>query len=262
MDELVEQELARYDENSSEFLKAIFAAQPYILTEDVHGYKEMLLQTKNTSIKKNIDKCEHCGGYDLVYINSEAAIVCRECSTNQNYGGNTANVLRANARFMGSNRIDSPHYYERKSHFIHIIRELSGECNTKIPPKVYTVIRAGEMTLNGARASLRKAKLSSYICSVPRILENLSPHTCVSISYENLRMLVNDFKQVSWAWDRLHTTIAPNRKSFIAYPFVLKKLCERRNLDYLCRDAKKVKSAHANVKLEKYWKAIVTKLNW
>lgn len=268
MDELVSQELAKYNENSMEFLHTIFAAQPFIMSQDILGYKNMLQSnhlnhlTTIPQTLRIINICGYCKSNNLVYEDKEAAIICKDCATEQNYRGNSADILKANAKFMGHNRIDSPHYYERKSHFIHIINELTGKCATKIPSRVFEVVKKGEITLQGARSSLRKAKLSEYICAVPRILESLSPHSCVSVSNENIRSLLMDFKEVSWAWDRIRHKIAPKRKSFIAYPFVLKKLCERRNMEYLCRDVKRVKSAQASALLEKYWKAITKKLNW
>lgn len=262
MDELVEKELALYVENSTEYIKAVFAAQPYIMADDEAGYEEMLSQTKNTKTKRNVEKCQHCGSLNLVYINSEAAIICTMCSTDQTYGGNSSSYLKEQARFSTTNRVDSPHFYERKSHFLHIIREIVGICKTRIPLRVYDVVKAGELTVAGARHSLRKAKLSAHICSVPRILEQLGRYTCVTLSNSNIHTLVREFEQVSRVWDLIKPRCAPKRKGFIAYPFVLKKLCERQKLGYVCRDIKEVKSIKGCVALEKYWKLIMKKLDW
>jgi ribosomal protein S27E len=262
MDELVKQELLQYDESSIEFLQAIFSAEPYILSKDETGYIEMLKEKKKIGSKFFLEKCEYCGSNNLVYINSEAAIVCTDCATDQKHGGNSSEVLRANSRYTGTNYIDSPHYYERKSHFIHIINELTGRCRTHIPKQVFDVVLEGELTLQGARASLRKAKLSSYICSVPRILEELSPHNCVSITYNEREALLADFKHVSWTWELIKAKVAPKRKSFLTYTFVIRKLCKRHKLDFLCRDLKRVKSVQTNALLEKYWKAVEKQLEW
>ena len=157
----------------------------------------------------------------------------------------------------------SVRFYERKNHFTSLIYQLLGISNLHMPENVLKIGKKAK-TVEEVRDMLKKNGLSQYIPSAPRILESGNPDKfeCTYSTRRIIEKLLRMFLSVERAWDRLKSKLAPKRKSFLNYNFVLRKLCDRIGQSAMCRDLKSLKSAQVEKNMNFYWKEIEKFLKW
>jgi hypothetical protein len=238
-------------EDSDEYYQIIFS------NFDALRDNTLPAATKETRDENNFE-CSNCK--HRCYIdNTSATLVCVNCGIVKENGVVTHDVEMENNKFTGhANNYVKPHIYDRLSHFVHIIRELMAVCQTKIPQEVIDVcVESKPESIQELRRILRFNRFSLHVCSAVRIYEMINPnYVSVQYDYDRLKILVCFFKETLHIWDLIKKKVAPHRKSFLNYPFVLIKLCDELHFKDISRDAKKIKSPIVNRTMEKYWSEI------
>lgn len=191
---------------------------------------------------------------------NHVCINCGEISTVQNY---TVDDARFEICIRQTFTANVDRFYERKNHFSSLIYQLLGISNLNLPEEVIELGKEVK-TVTELRKKLKEHKFSQHIPSAARILENSHPQKflCTQSTRQIIQRLLRMFCYVERAWVKLQPKLAPRRKSFLNYNFVLKKLCERIHEGDMCRDLKQLKSPHVKKQMEIYWKAIEVFLNW
>ena len=257
------------EECSDLFYKVMFENQDFFLNNDIEGMKlfynlnyssaPQLKVTCRSTIDRFSNTCSQCQMNSLVVDDVDAVKVCTECGFVEEKNITSLEVEADGMRLNGNyTRQMKPHVYKRISHFVHILNELTGFCETFIPLDLIEAIKKEKPTsINDVRKCLKKLQKSSYICAAPRIFSLCScDHEFVLLNQERKDILKQEFKNVCTAWDSIKEKVAPERKSFLNYQFILTQICIEVGFLDLIRDLKKIKSCAVAEELHVYWDAI------
>jgi len=202
--------------------------------------------------------CDH----EFHAVPQERNHVCIKCGLISTIPQYSVEDARFEICIRGTFTKNQERFYERKNHFCSLIYQLLGISNLHLPESVLKVGKKAK-NVNELRILLKKNKMSQYIPSAARILENCDPEfTCSYSTRSIIQKLLKLFGSVERTWDKLKEQLAPTRKSFLSYNFVLKKLCERIGKPDMCRDLKPLKSLNVLKQMEFYWQKIIEHLNW
>lgn len=200
------------------------------------------------------DQCDNCKSLDsFIFDNVEGNELCINCGAIQTAGVTSGDIEYRNIQFESGRFCNKVHHYNRESHIIHILRELIGECETKIPPEVLKKVDKKPLDFDNVKRRLRKYKLSNYIICAPRILNMLQNRTFAYLNGTEFLLIVKTFRQIFQVWDKIKKRVAPKRKSFLSYYYVLRKVCEFHKLNHLLPDLPRVKSKGVLQFHDKIW---------
>jgi hypothetical protein len=201
--------------------------------------------------------------HDFQAVSQQANHVCVKCGLFSTISQYSVEDARFEICIRGTFTKNQERFYLRKNHFTSLIYQLLGISNLHLPKRVVEIGKKAK-NVQELRKLLKENKMSQYIPSSARILETCDPEnfSCSQSTRCIIQKLLTLFVSVERAWDKLREKLAPTRKSFLSYNFILKKLCERIGKAEICRDLKPLKSSVVLKKMNFYWKEILKFLHW
>jgi hypothetical protein len=209
----------------------------------------------------NTFACTECGSQNLATPSDEVFMVCGDCGVFTTYtAGPTLDELRLNVSIHQTSSLEYRRTYKRKTHLLSILYQLSGLSKTDIPSAV------GELVMNtnnwaDIERQLTEKKLFGYVRNA-RNLYNEKNKLDQAYNRDVFTTCVRLFSEIDRIWTRIQPRVAPTRKSFLSYAYVLDKICERMGWDRIRKDLKPIKCAKIKETLDRYWKEIVCRINW
>lgn len=197
-------------------------------------YLEYLLNVErrcpDTSILVDPVVCEKCGPKsDMIAHRSEAVLVCSTCGASYDFQENVDNLTYDQER---TSYTTTNFAYKRSNHLAEHLACFQGKETTNIPESVFEALRS-EFKKRRVRSSdisstlvletLRKLRLNKFYEHSTQIAFSMSgnpPPTIDVETEETLKAMFNDIQQ-SFEKNR-----PPNRKNFMSYNYVIKKMCE------------------------------------
>ena len=205
-----------------------------------------------------MDSC--CDEPDLQLVSGERNEVCVSCGVVSHSIAFNRNALKFEVFVKDNYSGENYRGYKRVNHFISCLYQLIGISRSNIPIDILRKT-VGLTDLNEIRNAIRGLKKSRYIRCCPRILE-MNTKILATFKVENIRRSIHLFKQIERVWCRKKARIAPDRKSFIPYNFVMGKIMMMLHEDVIIKKIKTVKSEQLLEKLEKIWRTILKYLDW
>ena len=200
--------------------------------------------------------------HELHQVSGENKEVCIKCGWISSVEIQSFEDARWEIAIRGTYSTVDSRRYERKNHFMSVCYQLFGISNLKVPLNVLDLCKNCD-SLKEVREVLKKNKLSQYVSNANCILECVhTKYVCVQTNRQTLEKLLKMFLMVERVWLKMKDSVAPDRKAFLNYNFVLIKLCALLHVSHLCRDIKKIKSTAIKKKMELYWQLIMDKLCW
>lgn len=238
----------------------------------LNGY---LLQVEKDStarlpaLQKNQDefRCPCCQGI-LVVDTHLSTLVCPECGLSQDFMENSArNLTYDQEQHMSRVTLFS---YKRANHLLDWLQSINGTENTEIAPEVLDALRAelrkdrvtSSDQITAARISsyLRKLKLPSLYEHATHIAGLLNGDITQCFTPEITARLLAMFNAIQEPFDR-HKHIN-GRSNSLSYPFIIFKMCELLELDFILPRLKLLKCNEKLFSADKLWCLICKDLRW
>lgn len=205
-----------------------------------------------------MDPC--CEEPDLQLVSGETNEVCVSCGVVSHSIAFNRTALKFEV-FVKDNYSGENHRgYKRVNHFISCLYQLIGISRSNIPVDILRVT-IGLTDLDSIRNAMKGLKKSRYIRCCPRIME-INTRIMSTFKGENIRKSIGLFNQIDRIWCKKKNRIAPDRKSFIPYNFVMRKIMGLLGEDKIAEKIKAVKSEQLLAKLERIWTVIMKYLDW
>lgn len=238
---------------------------------DYTYYYENQPKVKATSRGQNTADwiCEACN-VAKVYKQAEAAIVCPGCGVTASY----IEMNRSNLSFdeQASMEVSSHCAYKRVNHFSEWINSLQARQSTLIPDDILDALRTefkkaratsrSDITPARIKAHLKKLRLAKYYEHVHAISNALNGTPAPKLSPALEVTLKNMFHEIQKPFEKWVKVVAPNRKNFLSYGYVLYKFCELLGEDDLLQHFSLLKSHDLLYQMDAIWKKICQELQW
>jgi hypothetical protein len=244
--------------------------------EDDYTYYMM----KNLSKDKKHNKHQHHSGFGIewecetchvskLYDQTTASLVCPSCGVTSAYLELNRNNLSFDEQI---NRQNTGHCaYKRVNHFSEWINSLQARESTVIPDDVLDAVRLefkkhrltsiSDVTPVQVKKYLKKLRLSKWYEHVHSICHALgTPPPVLSPSLE--LTLKNMFAEIQAPFNKHVKRVAPTRKNFLSYAYVLYKFCELLGEEDLMRHFTLLKSHEKLHQMDMIWKCICEELQW
>jgi hypothetical protein len=140
-----------------------------------------------------------------------------------------------------------------------LLYQLTGVSKMKCPAILYEKCEQAR-SVEELKQTVNKLHLCHYEHLIVAIYTDLSAGN--EWSRDLFTKLRNMFYVVERIWDQIGKTVAPKRKSFISYTYVLRKLCERLKIDHLLVHLRPIKVKKCKRELDRCWAEIEKHLNW
>ena len=201
-----------------------------------------------------------CENPDLQAVYGETNDVCVSCGVVSNTIAFCPSALKFEVFVKDNYSGENYRGYQRVNHFISSLYQLVGVSRSELPKDVVERT-VGLINLDEIRNALKGYKRSRYIRCSPRIQENNAKLNAV-FNVENIKNGIYLFKQIDRIWSKKKHILAPKRKSFLPYNFIMKKIMEILGEHSIIKRIKKVKSEKLYYQLEEYWNEIKKDLQW
>lgn len=215
----------------------------------------------NMPVKSNNCEMPDCNGSKMV-ITNDSSLVCDKC-------GHSEKIFIAadKPKFKEFNQ-DCAYAYKRINHLTEILSQLQAQESTDIPSTVFTQInnelkkrkiRKENLDIFWLRRILKRLGLRKYYEHVPHILQILNGKEPPNFSRHDVMKIKQKFKEIQKPFSLFRP---PNRKNFLNYSYVIRKICEliglRSHVNYfpLLKNINKLRE-HDSI-----WKKICTYLRW
>lgn len=213
-------------------------------------------------------ECPHCG-IPRVFMQAEAQLVCTSCGITEPYIEMNQNNLSFDEQI--SSQVNNHCCYKRVNHFSEWINSLQGRESTHIPEEVLDAVRLEfkkhriadpkDITPVQVKKYLKKLRLSKWYEHVHAICQALgTPPPVLSPSLEST--LKKMFSEIQAPFNKHVKRVAPTRKNFLSYAYVLYKFCELLGEDDLMQHFSLLKSHEKLHQMDMIWKCICQELQW
>jgi hypothetical protein len=204
-----------------------------------------------------------------VYNPIESCVVCPVCGDTAAY----TEMSQSNLTFDESISLEVSNNcaYKRSNHFSEWIISLQAKESTVIPDNVLDAIR---IELKKARITtcvgitpievkkyLKKLRLSKWYEHTHSICAALGT-PALSLSPVLEQKLKTMFQEIQAPFDKWVKIVAPKRKNFLSYSYVLYKFCQLLGEDDLLQHFPLLKSKEKLRNMDVIWKRICTELRW
>lgn len=256
---------------STQSKKDVFCRYMAELESDYSYMFEQQPKTKATNRGTNRTEweCQECGGVSKIFVQAEAQLVCPSCGISESYIEINQNNLSFDEQV--TSQVNNHCAYKRVNHFSEWINALQGRETTHIPDEVLDAVRlefkkhrikdVNEITPVQVKKHLKKLRLSKWYEHVHAICQALgtSPPT-LSPTLES--MLKNMFAEIQAPFNKHVKRVAPTRKNFLSYAYVLYKFCELLGETDLMQHFSLLKSSEKLHQMDQIWKEICKELQW
>lgn len=239
-------------------------------TEDDYSYMlKKRPKTKGRHRENHSDwVCTDCDA-SKIFVQSEAHIVCPSCGVTQPFIEMNQNNLSFDEQV--SSQVNNHCAYKRVNHFSEWINSLQGRESTHIPEDVLDAVRlefkkhrmtdVNNITPVQVKKHLKKLRLSKWYEHVHAICQALgTPPPVLSPTLEST--LKNMFSEIQAPFNKHVKRVAPTRKNFLSYAYVLYKFCELLGEDDLMQHFSLLKSHEKLHQMDMIWKCICEELQW
>ena len=237
---------------------------------DFTSYVELQPKVRATSRGHNQQEwiCSVCD-VPKVFNPVESCVVCPTCGKTVPY----AEMNQSNLTFdeQISLEVSNNCAYKRANHFSEWIISLQAKESTVIPDEVLDAIRielkksriqdCESVTPAEVKRILKKLRLSKWYEHTHSICAALGT-PALSLSPALEQRLKTMFQEIQAPFDKWVKVVAPKRKNFLSYAFVLYKFCELLGEDSLLPHFPLLKSKEKLRNMDVIWEKICGELRW
>jgi hypothetical protein len=152
------------------------------------------------------------------------------------------------------------------------VNSLQARESTVIPDDVLDAVRAefkktrattrADVTPVRIKAHLKKLRLSRWYEHAHAICNQLNGTPAPALSPALETTLKTMFQQIQAPFDQWYKIVAPQRKNFLSYAYVLYKFCELLGEDHLLQYFSLLKNQEKLYQMDAIWKKICGELRW
>lgn len=264
---IIKQEAEKLDNN--EYMDYIM--DEYLINKCLKKseYKDELISVLDKQHSKNLKKidpnlCTHCNS--PIYIIDNGYLTCNNC-------GYTTKAMLDDEYIPTYREFQDieivPHYeYKRVNHFKDWLNSIQGKENTKIPSNILKSIKdrikktkLDNLDYNNLRSILKSLDLSKYyenISLIMNIINSGNPQVlCLTNKQEDI--LINKFKEIQASYEKYRPS---DRKNFLSYSFILRKLCILEKYDNMLKYIPELKDFTKVSQQNIIWAKICKDLKW
>jgi len=199
----------------------------------------------------------------------EACVICPTCGVTTPY----AEMNQTNLTFdeQVNLQVSNNTAYKRANHFSEWVIGLQARESTIIPDEVLDAIRielkksriatSDGITTDQVKKYLKKLRLSKYYEHTHSICDALGtpPPKLSPVLEQKLKTM---FQEIQAPFDKWVKVVAPKRKNFLSYSYVLYKFCELLGEDDLLKHFPLLKSKEKLRAMDVIWQCICRELSW
>lgn len=211
--------------------------------------------------------CEECNGINTKLEDKESGCyVCSECGLVEQFVDNS----EENNREFGK-ELNPPQFtYKRANHFSDWLVKCSGQESTVVPHDVICGIKAerirncttGHPTKKEIRKILRVLKAAKFSENVQQIINTVTRKPCEQFTGDEMYVLKSMFHDMQSPFTISQKELAPHRKNFLSYEYVIHKCCQLRGWDKFLPMFKLLKSKTKLKTQDALWKHMCNQLHW
>lgn len=213
--------------------------------------------------------CISCGSYEHT-DNACGEIICSQCGVVETYINNTHSGLTfSQQQDVGEQQI---YPYRRSNHFSEWCTNFQAKGSTTIPDEVYERIEnqmkkqriydVDKLNTNVLKSMMKELKLNKYYENIPHILYKLNGQPPPRLTDTQEQQMKIMFNQILNPFDVAVAAVAPMRKNFLSYSYVLRKFSELLELDHITESFTLLKSREKLAIQDLIWKNICGQLGW
>lgn len=161
--------------------------------------------------------------------------------------------------------------YRRANHFQEWLIQCQAKQSTTLPDSVFESI-SGELRkrrmdvheLNSVsmKSIMKALRLNKYYEHIAYIMYKMTGKQPLRLSVEIEERMKKMFNEIQEPFDKVVQVIAPKRKNFLSYSFVLRKFAELMELDEIIDSFPLLKSRDKLHVQDAIWKAMCEELSW
>lgn len=226
---------------------------------------------RRTDLRRDFDPedfvCHQCNA-SRILDPSNASMVCPTCGVSVPYMEIT--TMSFNERVTAE--VVSPCAYKRTNHFSEWLNSLQARESTVIPEDVIQAVRAefkkaratqrSDITPTRVREYLRKLRLNKWYEHKHAICNALNGAPAPRLPAALEARLKTMFTEIQQPFDRWVKIVAPERKNFLSYSYVLYKMVQLLGEDEYLEYFPLLKSKEKLYKMDCIWKKICGDLGW
>jgi hypothetical protein len=224
----------------------------------------MFITINKLEFKNNT--CDHCGGETTCI---ESFVTCRDCGV---ISDRSVPDFQVSYKDMCDTLVKTNFAYKRINRFKEILSTIQAKEHTDIPLYVYDNIREeiqkeriedlSEIDIKKIKEYLKKFGMTAFYEHSPQILNNINGIEPVYIELYIEDKFNEMFDKIQDPYEIVKKVVAPARKSFLNYNFVLVKFCELLELHELRKNFTLLKNVDKLRIQDKIWCGICEILGW
>ena len=234
--------------------------QPYLTNAEQTKILVNLIEDKDDT-----SRCDACSGDSFVYDCGYQT--CNACGATIPWQNNT----RAALSYNDPREEVHVYPYRRANHFQEWLIQCQAKQTTDISEEVFEQIRAemrkrrlSEDDLNSTniKSIMKSLRLNKYYEHIAYIMYRITRKAPLRLSMEVEERMKQMFTQVQAPFDKVVVFVAPKRKNFLSYSFVIRKFAELMEIDDIVEKFPLLKSREKLHVQDAIWKAICEEISW
>ena len=226
----------------------------------LYNIDEVFFDINKFVVQKDI--CQYCNKGELIPVEHEGILVCKNCSKNVRYL-----VENEKPSYKEPPKEVCFYAYKRINHFREILAQFQAKETTQINPDVLQDIEnqikkerisLNEITTKKAKEILKKLGYNKYYEHIPFIKDKLGIKPPV-MPPELEETLCNLFMDIQGPYSKY---CPDDRVNFLNYYYTVYKLCELLNQDEFLPYFPLLKDKEKMIEQDEIWKKICEELDW
>lgn len=203
----------------------------------------------------------------LVWMEDSCDKVCERCAVAHQMLDTTFR-----AAYTEHSSVTKTNYYERRDHFITLLKEFQGKEGKEVPEDVLddVVIALAERRLvepeqidaELVRNVLRATGHSTYYKNVHSIMCTLLGIPPPSLSDQQARSMMSMFMALQGPWNQMTRVEKEGRKNFLNYYYVMRKLAELSGMHEFVHRFRLLKHDPRLAQYDRIWECLMRKRGW
>lgn len=257
--------IATEDTTSKEeyFEQFVNASQEWLTDKERRQFKK---KTSNYDVSRT---CKNCGSHERT-DNACGEITCSACGVIESYLNNTQTGLTFTQQQDVGESQNYP--YRRSNHFSEWCTNFQAKGSVTIPNEVYEkiqqqmkkqrIVAAKNLNASVLKSMMKELKLNKYYENIPHLLYQLKGEVPPRLTDTQEQQLKIMFNQILGPFEVAIAEVAPTRKNFLSYSYVLRKFSELLELDHITNSFSLLKSREKLAIQDLIWKHICGQLGW